>query len=157
MSRRRHFRFHRTRLAAVTAAAAAYGWTTHPGWTVLALCAAAGLAVLVWAWRRRPDDRDGWIYHLPGWDRSLVYVGQTRWPERRMAQHQGHGRAPSWFAEYVDWSRVTWYGPLRVSDRQLDQIEADHIHTFKPWANRVRCEELRRPRALRHHTARSAA
>src|SRR6201996_59620 len=156
MSRRRHVRLRRTRLAGLTVAAAVYGWITHPWWTGVGVGGAAGLAVLAWAWRR-PADLDGWIYHLPGWDGRLVYVGQTRWPERRMAQHQSHGCAPSWFAEYVDWSRVSWTGPLRVSDRQLDQIEADHIHTFDPWANRVRCEELRRPRALRHHTARSAA
>jgi hypothetical protein len=93
-------------------------------------------------------------YHLPGWPGlPLVYVGKTRWPDRRMAQHQGLQGPVSRFAEHVDFGRVEWFGPFPGA--QLDQIEADHIHTFEPWANQQRYEDRRRPMLMRHETART--
>jgi hypothetical protein len=158
VSRRRGRIKRRTTVAAAVLGLIGWGWETHPAWTIAA--GVLALAVVV-AWlreraQRRLRGRQGWIYHLPPHRGSaLVYVGQTCWPERRMAQHQGLQGPASWFAGYVDFRRVEWYGPFPEAD--LDQIEADHIHTFEPWANKVRCEELRRPRLLRHETARVAA
>jgi hypothetical protein len=157
--RRRTTRLERQAYTALTVCALlAWAWQTHPVWTVLGvLVAVAGFAGR-WQLRRkqRARGKQGWIYHLPPWTRSrLVYVGQTTWPERRMAQHQGLQGPPSWFAEHVDFSRVRWFGPFPAAD--LDQIEADHIHTYDPWANQLRCESLRRPALLRHKTARPIA
>lgn len=153
-SRRRTKR--QLRLAALAAGLLVWAWLYYPGWLIAgAVVAAAGvLAYRIVRRRKGAAGREGWIYHLPGWPGlPLVYLGQTCWPERRMRQHQGLQGPASWFAGDVDFSRVQWFGPF--PEAQLDRIEADHIHTYQPWANRQRYEEQRRLKLLRHESARS--
>lgn len=146
MARRTH-RHQRTALRLTAAALAVLVvWDRAPVLLVLAAAAAAG--VLVWR-RQHRDRRPGWVYHLPGWDGRLVYVGMTTRPDLRMGQHQGRGaQPPAWFAPWVDWSRVGWYGPFD-GEAATHRAEIDHIHTYEPWANRLRYEDQRRPRPLR--------
>jgi hypothetical protein len=160
MARRRRNSRRRTkrqlRFAALAFGLLVWAWLNHPGWLIAGSVVAALVAgaYLVVRRRKAAAGREGWIYHLPGWPgRPLVYVGQTCWPDRRMRQHQGLQGPESWFAGDVDFTRVKWFGPF--PEAQLDRIEADHIHTYEPQANRQRYEEQRRLMLLRHESARS--
>lgn len=153
MARRRHVtRQQRTTRALLAGACLlALAWQAAPIPTVLALVAAAGAAAAWWRWRATrpdPDPRPGWVYHLPGWDGRLVYVGMTNHPTARLRQHMGIDGPPSWFAAHVDWQAVRWFGPFD-GRTATHRAEIDHIHTYEPWANRLRYEHLRRHPALR--------